>query len=428
MRTAATRPRRAGRTWRPEICSSAGASYENDAGLVAGSTALPPGCVSGCAVATADGTYPQVWNNDTVDGSFGITSKIFLDQLTPSGTLVNSLEVPNSTQPGVPPTKDQVVTSFSSKSEMALNLSTDGQFVTFMGYIAPVGALDVSNSNTPGAMDPTNPVPGANYRVVAQLDSHGKFRFTETNAYSGNNGRAAILNDEGGADTVYAAGNAGNGSNPQPEGVVLGAGAQLLNPETKAEVAQRPGLPTPVGSFSVTQLGDKADKVGKDDNFRGMTIFDNVLYYTKGSGSNGVNTVYFLDTTGTACPAGVGLPAPGAPLPSTTLAYDAPVGLTPNNMCILKGFPTTLAKSSTDSFPFGIWFANPDTALCGGRGEREQHVLHDYRAILGRRGPDESRSAKVGVRLRFGDLDAGLHAPGRPEPGSAIHRLRLPER
>jgi hypothetical protein len=57
--------------------------------------------------------------------------------------------VPNSGQDGVPPTKDQTVTSFSSKSELALNLSTDGQDVTFMGYLAPVNAIDVSNSNTP---------------------------------------------------------------------------------------------------------------------------------------------------------------------------------------------------------------------------------------------------------------------------------------
>ena len=33
-----------------------------------------------------------------------------------------------------------MVTSFSSKSELALNLSTDGRYVTFMGYVAPVGA------------------------------------------------------------------------------------------------------------------------------------------------------------------------------------------------------------------------------------------------------------------------------------------------
>jgi len=52
-------------------------------------------------------------------------------------------------------------------------------------------------------------------------------------------------------------------------------------------------------------------------HFRGLTISGNVLYYTKGSGGNGVDTVYFLDTTGTARPDGVGLPIPGAPLPTT---------------------------------------------------------------------------------------------------------------
>jgi len=41
-------------------------------------------------------------------------------------------------------------------------------------------------------------------------------------------------------------------------------------------------------------------------------------YYTKGSGGNGVNTVYFVDTTGHACPSGTGLPVAGAP---ADLAY-----------------------------------------------------------------------------------------------------------
>ncbi len=342
---------------------------------------LPPGCLSGCVTATANGSYPQVWNNDLTDASFGITSKVFLDQLTPSGSFVNSLEVPNSSDNGVPGTKDQMVTSFSSKSELALNLSTDGRDVTFMGYLAPVDALDVSNSNTPGVFDPTNPVPGAAYRVVAQVDSHGKFHFTETNAYSGNNGRAAILSREGGADVLYTAGNAGNGANPQPDGVIVGAGAQVLDPQLKAEVAQNPGFPAPVGSFNITQLGDKADKIGKDTNFRGMTIFDHVLYYTKGSGSNGVNTVYFLDTTGHACPAGVGLPDPAATLPTSPLAYDPSLlqtsGLQPNNMCVLKGFPTAL-KSKT-SFPFGIWFANPKTLYVADEGNGE----NTYSSITG---------------------------------------------
>jgi hypothetical protein len=335
-------------------------SVYSPADIEPGVTELPPGGTgSACAPAIADGAYPGVFNNDTVDGSFGVTSRAFLEELTPRGQVVDRVPVPAR----------DLVTSFSSKSELALDLSTDGQDVTFMGYQAPVAALDVSNSNTPGVIDPTNPVTGAYYRVVAELDRHGHFHFTLTNAYSGNNGRAAVLNSA--ANVLYAAGNAGNGSGTQPAGVILGAGAQILTPSSLPETFQNPGTPTPVGSFNVTQLGDKADKVGKDTNFRGLTVFDNVVYYTKGSGGNGVNTVYFIDTTGQACPNGVGLPEPGAQLPTSPIAYDPAVlqteGVVPYNMCILKGFPTTLAKSTT-SFPFGIWFANADTIYVADEG------------------------------------------------------------
>ena len=38
-------------------------------------------------------------------------------------------------------------------------------------------------------------------------------------------------------------------------------------------------------------------------------------------------------------------------------------------MCILRGFPTTLAKSSSSSaFPFGIWFADPRTLYVADEG------------------------------------------------------------
>ena len=329
--------------------------------IVAGKTVLPPGCTTGCVVATDSGAYPQVFNNVLVDPSFGVTSPVFLDQMTPSGRLLSTLRVPSA---------GGLVTSFSSKSELALNLSTSGRQVSFMGYAAAPGAVDVSNSNTPGVIDASNPVPGADFRVAAQMNGLGQFRFTETNAYSGNNGRAAILNDSRGANVFYTAGNAGNGSNPQPDGIITGAGAQILTPSSRPESAQQPGAPTPVGSFSVTQLGDKADKVGKDTNFRGLTIFNNVLYTTKGSGSNGVNTVYFVDTTGKACPNGVGLPQPGAQLPTSAIDFDPAQlqtkGVFPYNMCILAGFPTAL-KSAT-SFPFGLWFANATTLYVADEG------------------------------------------------------------
>ncbi|HEX3436906.1 MAG TPA: hypothetical protein VHT24_09065 [Pseudacidobacterium sp.] len=353
--------------------------YDNNPNNVKAGTILPPNCASttgGCSASTGapyNGSYPLVWNDAIYDGSFGVTSKIYLDQITPYGWLINSLEVPNNSQRGITSSSNQLVTSFSSKSEIGLHLSTDGRYLTFMGYVSPIDAIDVSNSNTPGAVDSTNPAGENTYRAVARLDAFGHFRFTETNAYSGNNGRAAILNNTDGLDIFYTSGNAGNGSNPQPDNIVLGAGAQIINPSKEPEAEQDPGMPTPLASFSVTQLGAKADKIGKDDNFRGLTIFNNVLYYTKGSGSNGVNTVYFVDTTGTACSKGVGLPASNAALPTAPLTYDPSTlqqtGL-PSNMCILTGFPSTPNKSATvTAFPFGIWFADANTLYVADEGD-----------------------------------------------------------
>ena len=350
-----------------------GSVYQSDPSLLTpGVTQLPPGCApANCVTATNDGTYPTVFNNALVDGSFGVTSPVFLEQLTPSGHLVNTLRVPiPGPGRGLGFGQDGLATSFSSKSELALNLSTSGRYVTFMGYVAKPDNLDVSNSNTPGVIDPSNPVPSTFYRVTAQMNNMGKFTFTRTNAYSGNNGRAAILNDSGGSNLLYTSGNAGNGSTPQPDGVILGAGAQIMNPQFIPERMQQPGSPTPVGSFNITQLGNPPDKIGKDTNFRGLTIFNNVLYYTKGSGGNGINTVYFVDTTGKACPNGTGVPQPGAALPTSPIAYNPAVlqteGVTPYNMCILQGFPTAL--KSTTSFPFGVWFANANTVYVADEG------------------------------------------------------------
>src|SRR6201996_3884997 len=349
--------------------------YDNRASNVKIGQMLPPNCnltTAGCptpSTAQFDGKYPTVFNNDITDASFGITSKIYLDQISLLGFRINSIEVPNNVN-AHGETADHLVTSFSSKSELALNLSTSGKFLSFMGYVAPVDAIDVSNSNTPLVIDPTNPVGLETPRAVARVDASGNFTFTETNAYSGNNGRAAIYNDD--VDAFYTAGNAGNGSNPQPNGVVLGAGAQFIPHSNALEADQNPGTPMPLSSFSVTELGDKADKVGKDDNFRGLTIFNNVVYFTKGSGSNGVDTVYFVDTTGTACPKGVGLPVAGAKLPASPLSFNMNTlqmaGL-PNNMCILAGFPTELAKSDTNNFPFGLWFANKNTLYVADEGD-----------------------------------------------------------
>jgi len=118
--------------------------------IVPGTTILPTG-----VVAIADGGFPEVFNNATVDSSFGITSPIYLLELTSRGEVVGRLPIPTK----------QMTTSFSPKSELGIHLSSVDFAVTFMGYGAPVNALDVSNSNTPGHFDPSNPVPSTYQRV-----------------------------------------------------------------------------------------------------------------------------------------------------------------------------------------------------------------------------------------------------------------------
>ena len=353
--------------------------YAGNAATVTVGQTLPPGCVAGtvpvqllaggtanvkvtCGTAVADGTYPTVFNNDAPDGSFGITSPIFLDNITTEGSLLGTLPIPT----------DQIVTSFSSKSEVALNLSTDGKSITFVGYRGGTGfltapnQLDVSNSNTPGVVDPTNPVVSQYFRSVAEVDASGHLQITEGNAYSGNNGRAAIKANS----LYYLTGNDNNGglSSSQLTGTQIGinlvtsTGAELLVP------GQAPPVPpniNKIGDFEITQVIDpstgkpyaKADKAGKDNNFRGLTIFNNTMYVTKGSGGNGINTVYQVGNAGV--------------LPSGDTATLAKLPIT-----VLPGFPTTLASgvSTTGNptpvaFPFGIWFANATTLYVCDEGD-----------------------------------------------------------
>jgi predicted lipoprotein with Yx(FWY)xxD motif len=363
--------------------------WTTNADITAGSTQLPPNCASAnpayvtCGTAVAPGTYPIVFNNDAADGSFGVTEPIVLDELNAySGRLVKAVTVPDNPARG-----DYLTTSFSSKSELQVIQSTDGRYDTFIGYVAPPGTIDASNANTPGEIDPTiadSATP--TYRAVAQVNAAGQFGFTETNAFSGDNGRAAILDPEDGPNgTIFAVGNAGNGANPEPAAVINGAGSQILTPADEPEADQDPGTPTPFGDFNVTELGGSADKSGKDNNYRGLAVYDGVVYFTKGSGSNGVDTVYFADPNGTATATdGVGLPSTSETLPSastwTAPAYttsDPALGLTaknpgeaPTNAYILKGFPTALAKGATDAsdYPFGLWFANPTTLYVADEG------------------------------------------------------------
>ena len=329
--------------------------------LIAGGTT---GVAVPCGVASDNGEFPNlfdshnVWNNANSDPTFGVTSPVFLDDITTDGFLVGTLPIPD----------DQIVTSFSSKSELALNRSVDGKSLTFMAYRGGVGCggsmvsptrpnlLDVSNGNTPGVCDPTNPVfgsdpsnptvPTAYYRAVAEVNEDGQITYTDGNAYSGDNGRGAM---KGGNGLYYMVGNDNNGNLSKSDLTKTQDGVNLVN-DTGVELlfpGGSPALPPNVEMVGRLEIG--TDKPGKDTNFRGLTIFNNTVYMTKGSGSNGINTVYQVGTAGT--------------LPTGSAAALASVPIT-----VLPGFPDT-AASTTTAFPFGLWFANPTTLYVCDEGD-----------------------------------------------------------
>jgi hypothetical protein len=360
--------------------------YEGTAATVTIGEVLPRGCAGGpngstvvavpltaggttnvtvtCGVATDNGEAPNlndshnVWNNSGSDGSFGVSSPIFLDNLSTDGRLLGTLPIPS----------DRIVTSFSSKSELALNRSIDGRSITFMGYhggpgcggfpVSPTAPnlIDVSASSTPGICDPTNSVissfvstpvtPTAYYRAVAEVDADGHLSITDGNAYSGDNGRAAV---KGGNGMYYMVGNDNSGNLSKKQLPITPIGVDLIN-ATGAETLVPGGTPpVPPNIGKIGRLLFGSDKPGKDTNFRGMTIFNNTLYITKGSGGNGINTVYQVGSAGT--------------LPTGSAADLAKVPIT-----ILPGFPNTAASTST-SFPFGIWFANETTLYVCDEGD-----------------------------------------------------------
>jgi len=343
----------------PDTLLVSSSTYTGTAATVTVGQTLPGG-----GKAIANGTYPDVFQNATVDGSFGVTSPIILRQYAlsrdnRSAFLINSLNVTERTG---------IVTSFSSKSELALNFSTTGNALTFMGYNAPINTLDVSNSNTPDHVDPTNPVAESYQRAIIQFNGDRPTLVTPVNTYSGNNGRAAILNDSYGQNIYYTVGNAGNGSGTPPVLIVNNTGVQIAQPnvpDTTVVGVQQGASGAAKGfqyGYSVTQYGSPAyaaDKSGKDDNFRGETVFHKTLYVTKGSGGNGIDTVFQVGAAGT--------------LPTLTTASATQVA-------ILPGFPIGLATNivtdptspnfaTTDLHPFGIWFANATTLYVADEGD-----------------------------------------------------------
>jgi hypothetical protein len=366
--------------------------------------------------AVTPGTFPNVFTNDTNDADFGVTTSMYLDQWSPAAT--SPSQATNITAAAAAlATPENFSVSFASQSGMGLNVSPDGKSLTFMGYNAADDLLDISNSNTPGVVDPSNPdIQTQTYRTVGQLNfATGQLSFTHTNAYSGDDARAAILAN-GMYYMVGAAGNSGSTPNPtygELDMLSMNTGLQSITPGSSCAFTQVIGTfltgngstytPAPAGScspgtisdllvntvyakktsvggnqfgFSLASLpGQTFDKTSKDMNLRGLFIDPNgTMYVSKDSGSNGVNTVYQVGASGAL--------ANGGTVPQNTA------------ISIVQGFPTsTMSAADSESsfpnpwplasgvgFPSGMWVPpnNPNLMFVSDEGDYDDGGTSAY--------------------------------------------------
>jgi hypothetical protein len=338
--------------------------------------------------AVSDNNYVTVWGNEVPDASFGVTSPITLTDIEPqSGHVFATLAVPTG----------QVVTSFSSKSELALHYTRDqsGGHLVFVGYgLADVGALDASNADAVSGQDPTNPVTfafGDEYafaRTIVALDDKNQFSYTPTINYGGNNGRAALLGSNG---LYYTVGNANNGN-----AATFGSNTNFTNPDVTQTTGVEVVIPVNASSANAQSAVSaevnpqllllenfsgktpKVDKPGKDDNFRGITEYNGALYFTKGSGSNGIQTVYTITKGpqyGQITPKADTGPSAGNVLPTVGDAgADA--------IQVVNGFPVDSARTlGGDYTPFAIFFANDTTMYVTDEGTGDDTDLASHAGL-----------------------------------------------
>jgi hypothetical protein len=301
--------------------------------------------------AVSNGDLNTVWNNSSVDGQFGVTSPLIVQDLSAtSAKLLASETLPTN----------QIVTSFSSKSELGLNLTrtSTGYVATFMGYgpggagypSTAAGMLDVSNADSTSYLDPTNAAskfyrsPYTDYafnRSVVALSANGSFTVTPTLAYGGDNSRAAVLAPNG---LYYTVGNSNSGTGT-PKQLTTTTGLEVVTPGSTANSTM---IDPTFNTYPKYQTYAN-DKAGKTNNYRGLTYYNGNLYFTKGSGSNGIDTVYTVSN-------------PNGQLPTSTTAGEATIS-------VLPGFPTDSAKQTGANFtPFGLFFANSTTLYVADEG------------------------------------------------------------
>jgi hypothetical protein len=255
----------------------------------------------------------------TTDLQHDLTAPVYLNEYNPNnGILAGQVALPATTSGA----NHGLVTSGGSKSEGGLNLSTDGHFLTYIGYdttnlVNPIGTSDVSKTLAGGGPSVTV------NRDIARINAAGTVNTTTslTDAYQGDNARAAISID---GTQFFTVGNA--------DKTVI----STLGPRYST-----------LGASTSTLLGTVTGTPSKNDNFRAIQIFNGNVYVAKGSGGTGSNGIFLVGPTSNT---GGGETVTALPGLSQVVGADGPNVI----------------------HPFGFFFANATTLYIADEGFEQQ--------------------------------------------------------
>ena len=234
-------------------------------------------------------------------------TEVFLDEVTPAGTLVQSVALPSSAVGA----NRRVTLSGTATSEGALALSTDGRYLSLAAFDADPGTATVA-STTAATVN----------RVVARVDGNGIVDSSTaiSDAFSGTDIRGAVSDD---GSRFWAVGASG--------------GVRLV----------------PAGSSgTTTQINSAAPT-----NLRVAGIFGGQLYVSTGSGTTGIYAI------------GSGLPTTGGQTPALVAATPSPYGFVAlDRDATVPGVDTLYVADDSGSPNGGVLKFSFDGTTWTGRG------------------------------------------------------------
>ncbi|GAB4195800.1 MAG: hypothetical protein OHK0022_12820 [Roseiflexaceae bacterium] len=261
------------------------------------------------------------------NGSAALTNAatpVFLDEFSPSGTLIQSISLPTSTSGG----NAALTMSGTASSEGTLVRSTNGSYLTLAGYDAAPGTTGVVST----ASNTTN-------RIVARVDTAGTIDTTTriSDGYNTDNIRGAVTNDGTG---FWASGN-GATSTGGIRYVSFGSSGASTQLSTSVTNTRVPGIfgdqlylsassgtfrgVSTVGSGLPTTSGQTITILPGFPTTTGPSSYGFVLF-DQNAGVAGLDTAYVADDRGTG--AGGGLQKWTFDGSTWSLAYTLTSGLT----------------------------------------------------------------------------------------------------